>query len=74
MDSESSEKQRAHEEPRRATDPDAWTRAFQENLFYVLGRFSATATLNDKYLALAYSVRDQLLDCWVKSSEPNGCL
>jgi starch phosphorylase len=69
MDSESSEKQRAHEEPRRATDPDAWTRAFQENLFYVLGRFSATATLNDKYLALAYSVRDQLLDCWVKSSE-----
>src|SRR5262245_62975224 len=69
MGSESSQKQRAHDDPRRVTDPDAWTRAFQENLFYVLGRFPATATINDKYLALSYSVRDRLLDRWVKTSE-----
>jgi hypothetical protein len=58
MASESSQKQGANEDPGRATDPDAWTRAFQEKLLYILGRFPATATLNDKYLALAYSVRD----------------
>ena len=51
------------------TDVEAWKRAFRRNLFYVLGRFPATATANDKYLALAYSVRDCLLDRWVKSSE-----
>jgi glycogen phosphorylase len=54
---------------RRGTDTEAWRRGFQENLFYVLGRFPATATANDKYLALAYSVRDRLLDRWVKTSE-----
>jgi glucan phosphorylase len=37
--------------------------------FYVLGRFPATATANDKYLALAYSVRDRLLEHWVRTSE-----
>ncbi len=51
------------------TDVEGWKRAFQRNLFYVLGRFPATATANDKYLALAYSVRDRLLDRWVKTSE-----
>ncbi len=51
------------------SDVEAWKRAFRGNLFYVLGRFPATATANDKYLALAYSVRDRLLDRWVKTSE-----
>jgi starch phosphorylase len=54
---------------RVATDVEAWKQAFRKNLFYVLGRFLATATTNDKYLALAYSVRDQLLARWVKTSE-----
>jgi starch phosphorylase len=57
------------DDTRRGTDTEAWRRAFRENLFYVLGRFPATATANDKYLALAYSVRDRLLDRWVKTSE-----
>ncbi len=51
------------------TNVEGWKRAFQRNLFYVLGRFPATATANDKYLALAHSVRDRLLDRWVKTSE-----
>ena len=51
------------------TSAEDWKRAFQRNLFYVLGRFPATATANDNYLALAYSVRDHLLDRWVKTSE-----
>ena len=54
---------------RVGTDVEAWKSAFQRNLFYILGRFPATATMNDKYLALAYSVRDCILDRWVKTSE-----
>jgi glycogen phosphorylase len=54
---------------RQGTGVEDWKRAFRENLFYVLGRFPAGATKNDRYLALAYSVRDRLLDRWVKTSE-----
>jgi glycogen phosphorylase len=54
---------------RACTDIEDWKRAFKRSLFYVLGRFPATATTNDKYLALAYSVRDHILDRWVKTSE-----
>ncbi|MCM2317119.1 MAG: glycogen/starch/alpha-glucan phosphorylase, partial [Thermoanaerobaculia bacterium] len=54
---------------RRGLDVDAWKRAFQEHLFYSLGRFPATSSMNDKYLALALSVRDRLLGKWVRTSE-----
>ena len=56
-------------EPGARTEIEAWKQAFQRNLFSVLGRFPATATANDRYLALAYSVRERLLDRWVKASE-----
>ena len=59
----------AIEDRHRGADIEAWKRAFRENLFYVLGRFPATASANDNYLALAYSVRDRLLERWVKTSE-----
>ncbi|MGK2858433.1 MAG: glycogen/starch/alpha-glucan phosphorylase [Thermoanaerobaculia bacterium] len=61
--------QHTPEPSRRGTDVDAWKRAFQENLFYSLGRFPATATMNDRYLALAFSVRDRLVGKWVRTSE-----
>jgi glycogen phosphorylase len=48
---------------------EAWKRAFREKLFGVLGRFPETATTNDNYLALAYAVRDRLLERWVRTSE-----
>ena len=47
---------------RDAANDETWKQAFRRNLFCFLGRFPATATANDKYLALAYSVRDHLLD------------
>jgi starch phosphorylase len=53
----------------RDAEIEAWKRVFQGNLFSVLGRFPATATTNDKYLALAYSVRDRLLERWARTSE-----
>ena len=43
--------------------------AFLHNLFYVQARNSRTATLNDHYLALAYTVRDRMLERWMRSIE-----
>jgi starch phosphorylase len=39
--------------------------AFLDNLFYVQGRFLEVASPNDKYKALAYTIRDRLLHRWV---------
>jgi len=44
-------------------------RNFREHLFYTQGRFPKGATRNDLYMALAYTVRDQLLHRWIKSVE-----
>ncbi|MGF1479357.1 MAG: glycogen/starch/alpha-glucan phosphorylase [Cyanophyceae cyanobacterium] len=43
-------------------------RALADNLFYLQGKFPAIATLNDYYLALAYTVRDRLLHRWINTS------
>mgnify|MGYP001554148832 CR=1 FL=1 len=43
--------------------------AFLDNLFYVQARDCGIATLNDRYLALAYTVRDRTLARWMKSIE-----
>jgi starch phosphorylase len=40
---------------------EALKRAYRRKLYNLLGRFPAVATLNDKYLALAYAVRDLLM-------------
>ncbi len=47
-------------------------RNFREHLFYTQGRFPRGATKNDLYMALAYTVRDQLLHRWIKSVEQMG--
>lgn len=39
-----------------------------DNLFYLQGKFPEVATRNDWYVALAYTVRDRLLNRWVKSA------
>src|SRR5438105_15764741 len=39
-----------------------------DNLFYVLGKFPEVAKPNDWYRAVAYAVRDRLLDRWVQSA------
>ena len=41
--------------------------AFLDNLFYVQGRFLEVASVNDKYKALAFTVRDRLLHRWVST-------
>ncbi|MGE0384371.1 MAG: glycogen/starch/alpha-glucan phosphorylase [Gammaproteobacteria bacterium] len=47
---------------------EALKRAFCDNLFYVLARFPEVATAKDYQLALAYTVRDRLLDRWLTTA------
>ncbi|HAA01868.1 MAG TPA: glycogen phosphorylase, partial [Syntrophobacteraceae bacterium] len=47
-------------------------RTFREHVFYTQGRYSRVSTKNDLYMALAYTVRDQLLHRWIKSVEQMG--
>jgi starch phosphorylase len=55
---------------------DTWTgltveaikHSFSNNLAYLLARFPAVATRNDNYLALAYAVRERLLQHWVNAA------
>ncbi len=44
-------------------------RAFAYNLFYEQGKTTRTATLNDYYLAVAYTVRDRMQHLFVNSVE-----
>ena len=40
-----------------------------DNLYFVQGRHPATATRNDLYLALAYTVRDRMLLRWMNTEQ-----
>jgi starch phosphorylase len=42
--------------------------SFIDNLFYVQGRFIPVASPHDFYMALAYTVRDRILDLWIDTS------
>jgi glycogen phosphorylase len=57
------------EAARTGLSANAIRRGFLDNLFFVQGRFQQVATPNDLYMALAYTVRDRLLDLWVRASE-----
>jgi starch phosphorylase len=52
---------------RTGLSEDSIRRAFLDNLFYVQGRFLEVASINDRYNALAYTVRDRLLHRWVST-------
>ena len=43
-------------------------RALTNNLFYLQGKFPGIATRNDYYMALAYTVRDRLLQRWISTT------
>ncbi|MFN8473139.1 MAG: glycogen/starch/alpha-glucan phosphorylase [Anaerolineae bacterium] len=46
---------------------DAFKRAFLDNLYYVQGKDMPRATPMDHYLALAYTVRDRLMQRWLQT-------
>jgi len=48
---------------------EAIKRDFLDNLFYIQARFPDVASVNDYYQALAYTVRDRLLERWIRSAQ-----
>jgi glycogen phosphorylase len=52
------------EDIRSGLRPETIAQAFMDNLAYLCARFPEVATRNDRYLALAYTVRDRLLHRW----------
>jgi starch phosphorylase len=55
------------EDDRTGLSVETLRRAIADNLFYLQGRFPGIATPNDYYMALAYTVRDRLLQRWISS-------
>ena len=53
---------------RTGTQISSIKQAFIDNLSYIQGRFSPIASMNDYYMALAYTVRDRLMDRWIKTA------
>jgi starch phosphorylase len=56
------------EDDRTALGKEALKRSFLDNLFYIQGKFPALATKNDYYMALAYTIRDRMLQRWISTA------
>jgi starch phosphorylase len=56
------------QDERTALSKDALKSAFLDDLFYMQGKFPALATKNDYYMALAYAVRDRMLQHWISTA------
>jgi glycogen phosphorylase len=52
---------------RTGLSPETLARAIVDNLFYVQGELPEYASRNDWYMALAHSVRDRLVDRWIRT-------
>jgi starch phosphorylase len=56
------------EDDRTGVSVETLRRAIQENLFYRCGNVPALATRSDYYLAVAYTVRDRLMQRWLSTA------
>jgi glycogen phosphorylase len=56
------------EDDRTGLSQNTLKRAFLDNLFYILGTYPRLASKNDYYMALAYTVRDRLLQRWLSTT------
>ncbi len=56
------------EDDRTGLEIETLRRAMADNLFYIQGTFPEIATTNDFYMALAYTVRDRLLQRWLSTT------
>lgn len=57
------------EDDRTGLDLETIKRAFLDNLYYLQGRTPETASANDLYMALAYTVRDRMLNRWLNTQK-----
>ena len=63
------DKDEAKDEIRTGTSVAAIKRAFLDNLHYIQARFPAVATPHDYYKALAFTIRDRLLQRWLCTAQ-----
>ena len=56
------------DDDRTALNKEALKNSFLDDLFYVQGKFPALATKHDYYMALAYAVRDRMLQRWISTA------
>ncbi len=64
-----SARKETQEDTRTSLCSSAFKHALVDNLCFVQGRLPRVATLNDWYMALAYTVRDRVLQRWMKTVE-----
>jgi starch phosphorylase len=57
------------EDDRTGINVETLKRAFLDNLFYIQAKFPKIATKNDYYMALAFTVRDRLLNRWLNTTQ-----
>lgn len=56
------------EDERVALSKEAVKHSFIDNLFYVQGKFPALAAKSDYYMALAWTVRDRIMQRWISTA------
>jgi starch phosphorylase len=59
----------SHEKVRTGLGPDAIAEALLDNLYFMQAKVPLTATRNDWYMALAYTVRDRMLERYIQTIE-----
>lgn len=57
------------EDDRTGASIETLRRAMADHLHFTLGRFPKVATKHDYYMAVAYAVRDRLLNRWINTGE-----
>ncbi len=55
------------EDDRTGLTVETLKRALADNLFYIQGKFPGIATKQDCYMALAYTIRDRMLQRWLNT-------
>ena len=60
------------EDDRTGVYPEALSRAFLDHVQFSQGKHPDSATVHDRYMALALAVRDRLVQRWMKTSR--ACL
>ncbi|MEM1281206.1 MAG: glycogen/starch/alpha-glucan phosphorylase, partial [Cyanobacteria bacterium P01_H01_bin.152] len=56
------------EDDRTGLSIETLRRAMADNLYYIQGKLPETASRNDFYMALAYTVRDRMLQRWLNTT------
>ncbi len=59
--------QKQHEDIRTGLNIEAIRQSMIDNLYFHLAKVPETAALNDWYTALAYTIRDRMMDRWIKT-------